>query len=115
MLTRTYLPIWNKYRPAILRMMLDAENEPQQYKLSKHEFVAMNQRQKGGFHFTLQVSKGRALNNIRECTVAQDLLDVLQVSRKASELTEEASYEFVLDKQFMLHVNKMSEDQPDAE
>ena len=108
MLNRTFSPIWNKYRPAILKMMLDAAEKPQQYKLSAHEFRALNQKQKGGFNFTLQVSKSRALNNIRDNVVAQDLLDVLQLSKKASELSEAAPYEIVLDKQFVLHINKMN-------
>lgn len=108
MLYSTYRPLWNKYRPAILRLMMDAATEPQHYKLSRHEFVALNQRQKGGYQFTLQVSKGRALNNIRDSVVAQGLLDVLQLSKRANELTDEGSYEFMMDKQFMLHVNKLS-------
>ena len=41
---RKYAPLWNKYRPAILRMMLDAEAEPQQYKLTQHEFKAMDEK-----------------------------------------------------------------------
>jgi hypothetical protein len=103
----TYTPVWNKYRPAILRMMVDAQNEPQEYKLSAHEFRALNSRQKGGYNFTLQVAKGKALNNIKESNVAQDLLAVLQLSRKGSELIEEATYEIAMDKQFVLHVNKL--------
>lgn len=108
MLNRIYSPIWNKYRPAILRMMLDAAEKPQQYKLYAHEFRALNQKQKGGFNFTLQVSKGKAVNNIRDSVVAQDLLDMLQLSRKATELSEAAQYEIVMDKQFVLHINKMN-------
>lgn len=108
MLNRIYSPIWNKYRPAILKMMLDAAAEPQQYKLFAHEFRALNLKQKGGYNFTLQVSKGRAINNIKDSVVAQDLLDVLQLSRKASELIEADPYEITLDKQFVLRVNKMS-------
>jgi hypothetical protein len=89
-------------------MMLDAAEEPQQYKLSAHEFKALNAKQKGGYNFTLQVSKGKAVNNIKESLVAQDLLDVLQLSRKACELVEIATYEIMMDKQFVLHVNKMT-------
>lgn len=107
MLLKIYSPVWNKYRPAILKMMLDAANEPQQYKLSAHEFKALNSKQKGGYNFTLQVSKGKALNNIKDSFVAKDLLEVLQLSKKASELINEASYEISMDKQFVLHINKM--------
>jgi hypothetical protein len=108
MLNRVYAPIWNKYRPAILKMMIDSADEPQAYKLSPHEFRAMNDRHKGTFNFTLQLSKGRAINNIRDSMVAQDLLDVLQLSRKASELAEVSAYEISLDKNFVLHVQKMN-------
>ncbi len=108
MLVKIYSPVWNKYRPAILRMMVDAAGEPQQYKLSAHEFRALNTRQKGGFNFTLQVAKGKAVNNIRDSGVAQDLLEVLRLSKKGAELIEEASYDIVMDKQFVLHVNKTS-------
>lgn len=104
---RKYYPIWNKYRPAILKMMLDAADEPQQYKLFPHEFRALNEKKKTGFGFTLQVSKGKAINNIRGSLVAQDLLSVLQLSRKAAELTDADPYEISLDRQYVLHVNKI--------
>jgi hypothetical protein len=105
---KMYAPVWNKYRPAILKMMLDAAAEPQQYKLSAHEFKALNSRQKGGYNFTLEVANGKATNNIRQCLLAQDLLEVLQLSRKGSELIGEASYQFSLDKQFILHISRLN-------
>ena len=108
MLLKLYAPVWNKYRPAILKMMLDAAGEPQQYKLSAHEFKALNSRQKGGYNFTLQVANGRATNNIKECLLAQDLLEVLQLSKKGSELIVESSYQISLDKQFVLHISKLN-------
>jgi hypothetical protein len=108
---KTYLPIWSKYRPVILKLMLDSADEPQHYQLSGHEFKAMNARQKGGYNFVLQVQKGKALNNIRESQAAKELLEILQLSRKATELTEAAPYEITLDKQFVLHISKM--DQPE--
>jgi hypothetical protein len=109
---KVFTPVWNKYRPAILKMMLDSLDSPQQYKLSAHEFKAMNARQKGGYTFVLQVSKGRAINNIRGSVIAQELLEILQLSRKASELIEEAPYQITLDKQFVLHVSKIAETIP---
>ena len=112
---RTYTPLWNKYRPAILKMMVDSLETPQEYKLSAHEFKAMNSKQKGGYNFTLQIWKGRASNNIKSSVVAQDLLGILQLSRKASELIDEAPYEIALDKQFVLHVSKMKEKEQEQE
>ena len=103
----TYTPVWHKYRPAIVKMMVDSVETPQAYKLFPHEFKALNSNQKGGFNFTLQVSKSRAVNNIKDSIIAQDLLQILQLSKKASELTEESSYEISLDKQFVLHVSKI--------
>lgn len=107
MIVKTYSPLWNKYRPAILRMMVDSADQPQEYKLSGHEFRAMNSKQKGGYNFKLQVSKGRAINNIKDSIIAQELLEMLQLSRKASELIEESAYEIAMDKQFVLHINKL--------
>src|ERR1043165_2561703 len=98
---RIYTPLWNKYRPAILKMMVDSGDGPQVYKLSPHEFRAMNTKQKSGFNFVLQVSKGKAINNIRDSVIAQELLEILQISRKASELTEMDSYQIEMDKQFV--------------
>lgn len=106
---KMYAPVWNKYRPAILKLMLDSADSPQQYKLSAHEFKAMNARQKGGYTFVLQVSKGKAINNIRGSVLAQELLEILQMSKKASELVDVAPYQITLDKQFVLHVSKIAE------
>jgi hypothetical protein len=104
-----YTPVWHKYRPAILKLMLDSNSEPQTYSLSAHEFQALNPRQKGGYQFNLQLAKGRAVNNIKDSFVAQSLLHILQLSRKGSELIEEGSYEIRLDKNFILHIQKLSE------
>ena len=60
-----YASLWSKYRPVILQLMMAAGNEPQQYKLSAHEFKAIGQREKTGFSFTLEVSDGKAVNNIK--------------------------------------------------
>jgi hypothetical protein len=108
MLLRTYTPVWHKYRPAILKMMIDSAAEPQQYKLSDHEFRALNPKQKGGYTFTLQVAKNKLANNIKDYPVAQDLWEVLQLSPKASELIAVDGYEFSMDKQFILHVTKLN-------
>ncbi len=103
--SKPYAPVWNKYRPALLKLMVESANEPQEYKLYSHEFKAMNPKEKG-FSFTLQVFQGKALNNIRKSPIAQDLLGILEQSKKASELMSVNSYEFTLDKQFVLRVIK---------
>lgn len=104
---KIYTPLWNKYRPAIIRMMVDSFDTPQEYKLFAHEFKAVNARPKGGYNFVLKVSKGKAINNIRDSVIAQELLEILQLSRKASELLDEAPYQIEMDKQFILHVSKI--------
>jgi hypothetical protein len=103
---KVYASLWNKYRPVILKLMSDAENGPQQYKLFAHEFRALNQREKSGFTFSLEVAGGRAINNIKTSLVAQDLLQVLQQSKRANELMNESSYALNMDRNFVLHVNK---------
>jgi hypothetical protein len=105
-----YSSLWNKYRPVILKLMLDAEKDPQQYKLSGHEFKAVGQKEKSGFSFSLEVSKGKAIKKIKDSSVARDLLAVLQQSQKASQLMGEAIYELSLDKQFVLHVTRKVEE-----
>jgi hypothetical protein len=102
-----YSSLWNKYRPVILQLMSAAvENGPQHYKLFAHEFKAIGQKEKSGFSFMLEASNGRALNNIKTSTVAKNLLQVLQQSKRATELLNEAPYELSMDKQFVLHVTR---------
>lgn len=106
----TYSPVWSKYRPAILRMMIDSNVEPQQYKMSRHEFKAVDTKQRGSYNFTLQMSKRKAINNIKESMIAQGLLEVLLLSEKAKELSDTAPYEITMDKQFVLHVSRVAHD-----
>ena len=107
MINLVYIPLWNKYRPAILQLMVASAEGPQQYKLYGHEFKGLNPKEKGGYSFTLQAHKGRAKNNIRNSIVAQDLLSMLDTSKKASELMDTSIYEFTMDKQFMLRITKL--------
>jgi hypothetical protein len=104
--TRKFAPLWHKYRPAILKMMLAAAHEPQQYKFMQHEFQALDQRRNIGFGFNLLVSGSRAVNNIKDSEIAQDFLNMLLLSRKGSELVDVHTYEIVLDKQFVLHISQ---------
>jgi hypothetical protein len=103
-----YGHVWNKYRPVILKMMIASDGEPQQYKFSSHEFKGANPKEKGSFAFTLHAFQGKAVNNIRSSEIAQSLMSVLQQSKKATELLEKETYEFVLDKQFILHIKKQA-------
>lgn len=105
---RKYAPLWSKYRPAILKMMMAAAEEPQQYKLTEHEFKALDMKKKTGFGFNLHIAGSRAANNVKDSEAAQDLLNMLQLSRKASELMETNSYEMSLDKHFVLHIQQVT-------
>ncbi|MEQ6119968.1 hypothetical protein [Reichenbachiella sp. MALMAid0571] len=105
-ITHKYAFLWNKYRPAILKLMIDSENEPQAYKFSKHEFHNVNAKEKGGYSFVLSVFDSKPVNDIRTSALAKDLLVILQNSNKASELTQTSTYEFTMDKQFTLHIVK---------
>ena len=109
MTNEQYVSLWNKYRPVLLKLMVASEVEPQQYKFFLHEFKSLNQRQKD-FSFTLRVFKGKAVNNIKASPVAGDLLNILNTSRKASELMDECEYEFAMDKQLLLRVNRFESD-----
>jgi hypothetical protein len=106
MANQVYASLWSKYRPAILQLMVASAEGPQQYKLFGHEFKTLNPKEKG-YSFTLQAHKGKAVNNIKTSPTAQDLLSILTTSKKASELMGTDTYEFKLDKQFVLHVTKM--------
>jgi len=101
-----YTYLWSKYRPAILRLMLDSADGPQEYKFSNHEFKSVNPKEKGGYSFVLRAYQGKAVNDIRASVVAKDLLGILKQSRTASELMEASTYEFMLDKQFLFHIKK---------
>jgi hypothetical protein len=106
MTTLMYTSLWNKYRPVILQLMITSAEGPQQYKLFGHEFKNLNPKEKG-YAFTLQAYQGRAKNNIKNSVPAQDLLYVLEMSRKATELMSTHQYEFTMDKHFVLHVSQL--------
>lgn len=104
--SRVYAFLWQKYRPALLKLMVDSETGPQKYPLSKHEIKSVHPNERGGYSFTLKLYKGKSVNDIRKSAIAKDLLGVMQQSKKALELAELAAYEFKLDKSFVLHVSK---------
>ena len=104
---QTYAYLWSKYRPAILRLMVDSVNGPQQYKFLDHEFKSVNAKEKGGYAFEVHVTKGKADNPLKMSKVAKDLLQILQQSGKAIELTGIHTYEFKMDKQFNFQVTQL--------
>lgn len=102
---QVYASLWNKYRPAIIQLMMASEGGPQSYKLSAHEFRALNPKEKT-YSFQLQAFQGKAVNSVKGSAVAQDLLSVLNSSKKAMELMETITFDFSLNKSFMLEISR---------
>src|SRR5688572_12576913 len=92
-----YSYVWHKYRPVILRLMVDSENTPQHYAFSDHEFRRVFPRKQGSLAFILFIHRSKALNNIKSSPLAQALLGILRESKTAVKLTEDSTYEFILD------------------
>lgn len=106
MFDQIYTPLWNKYRPAIIQLMLTSQEGPKEYKLYGHEFKALNSKERN-YSFELRVFKGKATNSIKGSVNASDLLSILNSSKKAVELMDETEFQFTLDKQFVLHVARI--------
>jgi len=112
--SQVYVSLWSKYRPVLIKLMTAAETEPQSYKLFDHEFKSRNPKERT-YSFELQAYQGKAVNNIKTSAPAQDLLAVLNMSKTAIELMSAGTYQFNLDKHFMLKVVKtVMEPQPQA-
>jgi hypothetical protein len=101
-----YSHIWNKYRPVILRLMVDAGGAAQQYEFSSHEFTRVFPKNRAGLKFILYFHRSHALNNIKTSPLAKDLLGVLKESQTAIKLGDSSTYEFILDRNFVFHVRK---------
>jgi hypothetical protein len=99
-----YIPLWSKYRPVILKLMVDSKEAPQQYQFFSHELKSLNPKEKKALSFTLRVFQGKAQNKIKDSVIANDLLYVLTLSQKATGLMEENTYEFTLTRDCRLEV-----------
>ncbi|WP_422358764.1 hypothetical protein [Reichenbachiella sp.] len=99
-----YSYLWNKYRPMVLKLMKDAADKPQQYKFQKHEFHDINPKEKGGHSFTMELSNGRPSKEVKTSMVAKSLFAVLDQSMTAMDLSQGATYEFAMDKQYNLEI-----------
>ena len=86
--------------------MVASEAGVQQYKLFNHEFKALDPKEKK-FSFEFQAHKGKALTKISSSTNAKDLLEMLNMSKRASELMDETTFNFKLDSQFVLHISRI--------
>src|SRR5881628_1263836 len=90
MVNQVYISLWNKYRPAIIQLMLASEGGSQAYRLFDHEFKALGPKEKN-YAFQFRAHKGKAMNSISTSANAKDLLDMLNMSRKAMELMSEGT------------------------
>lgn len=110
-----YVHVWQKYKPAIVSLMIASAKEVQQYKLSQHEFVDISPKKATGYAFVLRIHKGKMINDVKKSLLAPDLLYVLKHSGKALDLSETAVYEFELDKDFTLHIRSEAAPAEDTE
>ncbi len=101
--TSPFSPLWNKYRPALLKLMVDAKTAPQEYQLFPHELRSLAPKGKS-LGFTMRVQRNKPLTKIKDSIIASDLLHALTLSKKATELMEQDIYEFTLSRDFKLHV-----------
>lgn len=101
-----YTHLWQKYRPMILKLMIDAAEEPQKYQFQKHEFTDLNNQKPTGYSFKLEVHRNEKQNKVSS-SVASDLLSILQSSSKSDELTAESKYLFKMDSKFVLEVSRI--------
>jgi len=112
--TKEFFPIWKKYRPVVLKLLVDSlGGETQSYKLSKHEFTDANTRKSSTFAFKLETHKSRVLKPAKASVVAADLLIMLKQSAKAQELLQTHILYFVMDSQFNFSVTATPVDVPE--
>lgn len=100
-----FYPLWKKYKPVILKLMVDAQDGPQSYPLSKHEFTDLAPKKNIVYSFKIDILKLKPLVAIKTSLVAQDFMELIRQSNKAAELTATNTYHLELDKQFNFHVS----------
>lgn len=105
-----YTHLWQKYKPVLLKLMVDAEDGPQTYQFQQHEFSDLNNQKRTGYSFKMEIHRNQKQNKLSS-SVATDLLSILQTSEKSDELTREHSYVFQLDKKFVLEVTRLEQDE----
>lgn len=99
-----YLPLWQKYRPAILSKMKLALVEPQEYPLYKHEFESIGGKRTSGYGFNMEVNKGMMVNNIAAIAVARDLLAVLKASESGKAMIQQNYFKINLGSDYKLKI-----------
>lgn len=106
---KEFYPIWKKYRPVILKLMVDSiEGTPQTYKMSKHEFTDANTRKSSTYSFKVITQNARNLKPTKASIVGTDFIAMLQQSNKASELMKIYRFTIDMDNQFNLTVSAIA-------
>lgn len=100
-----FYPLWKKYKPVVLKLMMDAKDGVQTYPLSKHEFTDLAPKKNIVYSFKIDIFQSKPLVAIKTSLVAQDFMEMIRQSGKAIELMDTATYHIELDKQFMFHVS----------
>lgn len=100
-----YTHLWMKYKPVIVKLMVDAQQGPQSYQFQRHEFADLNNQKPTGYTFSLEVFENKKQNNPNS-SLATDLLSIIRSSGKSEELTSEHTYLFQMDKNFVLEVKR---------
>ncbi len=99
-----YIPLWEKYKPAIVGKMKLAISESQEFQLSKHEFEAIGDRSSCGYSFNLEIKNGVLANDISGTAVARDLLEVLKNSKTSKDLIQNNHVKINFSKDFILKI-----------
>lgn len=115
-----FYPLWKKYKPVVLKLMIDAQNGPQSYPLSKHEFTDLAPKKNIVYSFKMDIFQSKPLAAIKTSLVAQDFMEMIRQSAKAIELMDTSTYHIELDKQFVLNISctaaaEETEDAPQEE
>ena len=111
--TKEFFPIWKKYRPVVLKLMIDSlEGGIQEYNLSKHEFSEVNTKKSTTYSFKMDAHEGRATYSKKPITIATDFLAMLKSSGRAVELMSTATFSFELDSQFHFKVSAVKSEVP---
>jgi hypothetical protein len=105
---RKYASFWNKYRPAVLKMMQASSDQSQEYQFMKHELSAVDKKPKGGFNFRLVISMSKVSRDSSDSEIAKDLFNMLQVSKTGSALMATNQYEITLDKNQILRISRQN-------
>ncbi|MEQ9300877.1 MAG: hypothetical protein RIF33_20050 [Cyclobacteriaceae bacterium] len=108
--SNAFYPLWKKYKPAVVKTMVDAaEDGTATYQFSKHEFSDLDPKKNSTYTFKMSLSEGQLVASIKTSLVAQDLVMLLKQSAKAWEMIEAYSFDFVLDKHYVLTVTCVKE------